>query len=214
MIEMLEVGNMKLYYSKGACSLAPHIVLQELGIPFETVSVDWSGKSGEELSKLNPMGAVPTLVLDDGQSLTEGAAIVQYLADLKPSAKLAPANGTPERYRLQEALNFIASELHKGFNPLFTLDLLSKDPAVQGAVATYAKADLGRKFDVVSQKLGDRTTLLPSGYSVADAYLFTVLTWTGFVGIDLKPWPTLTRFMDTMRARPAVQAAMKAEHII
>ncbi len=205
---------MKLYYSPGACSLSPHIVLQELGIPFEAVLVAWEGPTGEELKKLNPMGAVPVIVTDDGQALTEGAAIVQYLADLKPSAKLAPANGTFERVRLQETLNFIASEVHKGFGPLFAAAYISPDKGVQEAICANAKSELAKRFDILAKKLGGRTTLLPSGFSVADAYLFTVLNWTAYHKIDLSPWPELKRFMEATSARPAVQAALKAEKLI
>jgi glutathione S-transferase len=205
---------MKLYYSQGACSLAPHITLQELGIPFELKQVEFAGPSGAELTHYNPMGAVPTLILDDGSALTEGAAILQYLADQKPAAKLAPAAGTMERYRLQEWLNFIASEVHKGFGPIFGIADVSPDPAVQEQIRKAAIDGLHKRFDVITQKLGSRTTLLPSGYSVADAYLFTVLSWTTFLKIDISKWTALTQFMDSVRARPATQAALKAEKLI
>ena len=198
---------MKLYFSPGACSLSPHIVLHELGLPAETIKVDLRTKvidGGGDFRAINPKGYVPVLQLDDGSILTEGPAIVQYLADRKPEAHLAPANGTMERYRLQEWLNFISTELHKQFSPLF-------NPEASEALKEAQKARLSGRFDFIAQTLSKQDYLLPSGFSVADAYLFTVLTWAGFVGPDLASWPALQAFMARMQARPAVVATLAAE---
>ncbi len=198
---------MKLYFSPGACSFSPHVVLRELGLPFDLVKVDLRSKAtsdGRDFRAINPKGYVPTLELDDGRILTEGPAIVQYLADRKPEAGLAPANGSFERYQLQEWLNFISTEIHKQFSPLF-------NPDTPDAVKRQQIEKLGGRFTEVSAVLGTQDCLLAGGYSVADAYLYTVLAWTRFVGIDLAPWPVLVRYMQRMEARPAVQAAQAAE---
>ena len=198
---------MKLYFSPGACSLSPHIVLTELGLPVEKVKVDLRTKAmdgGGDFRTINPKGYVPVLQLDDGSILTEGPAIVQYLADRKPEAHLAPPNGTMERYRLQEWLNFISTELHKQFSPLF-------NPDSSETVKEAQKKRLAERFDFVAQTLAKQDHLLPSGFSVADAYLFTVLTWAGFVGLDLAPWPALPAYLSRVQARPAVAATLAAE---
>ena len=198
---------MKLYFSPGACSLSPHIVLTELGLPVKTVKVDLRTKAmdgGGDFLAINPKGYVPVLQLDDGSILTEGPAIVQYLADRKPEAGLAPANGTMERYRLQEWLNFISTELHKQFSPLF-------NPDSTEAVNEAQKKRLSQRFAFIAQTLGKQDYLLPSGFSVADAYLYTVLTWAGFVGPDLAAWPALQAYMARMQARPGVAATLAAE---
>ncbi len=198
---------MKLYFSPGACSLSPHIVLHELGLPVETVKVDLRSKvmaGGGDFRTVNPKGYVPVLQLDDGSILTEGPAIVQYLADLKPEAGLAPANGTLPRYRLQEWLNFISTELHKQFSPLF-------NPESTDAVKESQKARLGQRFDYLVETLGRQDYLLPSGFSVADAYLFTVLGWTAYVGPDLGRWPALQAYLARVQGRPAVAATLDAE---
>jgi len=198
---------MKLYFAPGACSFSPHIVLRELGLPFDLVQVDLRSKAtsdGRDFRAINPKGYVPTLELDDGRILTEGPAIVQYLADRKPEAGLAPANGTFERYQLQEWLNFISAELHKQFSPLF-------NPATPDSVRQQQIEKLGGRFTEISVVLGKQDYLLAGGFSVADAYLYTVLVWTRFVGVDLAPWPVLVRYMQRMEARPSVQAAQLAE---
>ena len=198
---------MKLYFSPGACSLSPHIVLHELGLPVETIAVDLRSKvmaGGGDFRAVNPKGYVPVLQLDDGAVLTEGPAIVQYLADRKPEAGLAPANGSFERYRLQEWLNFISTELHKQFSPLF-------NPDSSDAVKAAQRKRLAERFDFLAQTLGSQDWLLAGGYSVADAYLFTVLTWTAYVGFDLAPWPALQAYMARVQARPAVAATLAAE---
>jgi len=197
---------MKLYYTPGACSLSPHIVLREAGLAFDAESVDLASKktkSGADFRAVNPKGSVPALQLDNGEVLTEGAAIVQYLADRKPAAKLAPAAGTMERYRLQEWLNYIASEIHKGFSPLF-------NPKASDEWKQIVKGNLATRFDFLSNKLKGKDYLMGS-FSVADAYLFTVLGWAKELKIDLAKWPVLATYMERVAARPAVKAALEAE---
>ncbi len=197
---------MKLYFSSGACSLSPHIVLCEGGFTFATESVDLrTGKyGGGEFTKINPKGYVPALELDNGEILTEGSAIVQYLADKKPEAKLIPAVGTLERARCIEWLTFIATELHKGFSPLW-------NPATSPEMKAKVLDAVGKRIDWVNTQLKGRDYLLGSQFSVADAYLFTVMTWTDQLKIDLKNWPSVAGFMDRMKKRPKVMQAMKAE---
>jgi glutathione S-transferase len=198
---------MKLYYSPGACSLSPHIVLREAGYGFEIEKVDLGAKkteSGADYKAINPKGYVPALKLDDGRVLTEGPAIVQYLADAKPETKLAPANGTPERYRLQEWLNYITAELHKRIGSLFNPKM---PEAWQGEIRTQ----IGNQLDYLSKQLDGRSFLLGDSFSVADPYLFTILGWTKHVGIDLAKWPVLQAYVGRVAQRPAVQAALKAE---
>lgn len=202
---------MKLYYKAGACSLASHIVLREAGLEPDIEAVDLATHKtagGVDFYTINSKGYIPALLLDGGEVLTEGVAIMQYVADLYPAAGLAPAAGTLARARLYEALNFIATELHKGFSPLF-------NPALDDASKERSIANLKRRLDQVEGDLADgRAYLLGADFSVADAYLFTVLGWTGFVGIDLAGWPKLSAFRAKMAARPAVQAALKAEGLI
>lgn len=202
---------MKLYYAPGACSLSPHISLREAGVSFDLEKVDTSTRrteSGADYLSINPKGYVPALQLDGGEVLTEGAAVVQFIADSHPDAGLAPAGGTLERARLQEHLNFIASELHKAFTPLF-------DPSAPEAAKQAAPAAVARRLDHVERLLADgRAHLLGERYSVADAYLFTVASWTGPTGIGLDRWPRLASFVARVAARPAVQAAMRAEGLL
>ncbi len=202
---------MKLYFSPGACSLSPHIVLREGGFDAELEQVDLKTKktkSGADFTAVNPKGQVPTFVLDDGQTLTEGPAIVQYLADKKPDAKLAPANGTMERYRLQEWLNFITSELHKGFSPLF-------NPKVPDEYKKMAKEALAARFALLDKHFASNGQFLTGPqFTVADAYLFTVVNWTNFVGIDLGQWPNLKAYFGRVAERPKVQQAMKEEGLL
>lgn len=201
---------MKLYFSPGACSLSPHIVLREAGIPFELERVDLRSKQlkrGGDFNEINDKGMVPTLELDDGQRLTEGPAIVQYLADQKPESGLAPAAGTIERYRLMEWLNFISTELHKSYTPLFS-------PATPEEHKKNVKELLAKRFDLVSKRLEGKTWAMGDTFTAADAYLYTVLRWSPLVGVDLAPWPTLTAFMDRVAARPHVIEALKAERLI
>jgi glutathione S-transferase len=201
---------MKLYYSPGACSLSPHIVLRETGQSFDLVRVDLGTHrtaDGADYLKINPKGYVPTLQLDDGSVLTEGPAIVQYLADQAPAAKLAPAAGTMARYRLMEWLNFLTSEIHKGFSPLFNPKLSEETKAIM-------RETLANRFDYLSAALHDKPYLMGEDFTVADAYLFTILGWCGMVGVDLKKWPTLTAYRERIATRPAVRTAMQAEGLI
>jgi len=198
---------MKLYFTPGACSLSPHIVLREANLPFDLVQVDLRAKktkSGDDFAKINPKGYVPALQLDDGSLLTEGPAMVQYLADKAPNAKLAPANGTMERYRLQEQLNFISTELHKGFSPLFNPQLPeSFKPAVLDRVKGRLK--------MADASLAGKKYLNGDQFTVADAYLFTITGWGLMFGIDYADMPNIKAFRERVAARPAVQAALKAE---
>lgn len=199
---------MKLYYSPGACSLSPHIILREIGAPFEIERVDLATRkteSGADYAAINPKGYVPALKLDDGEVLTEGAAIVQYVADQAPQTGLAPAGGTLPRARMQEHLNFIASELHKAFGPLFSAN--SSDDAKDAA-----KVNVAHRFDHVEKSLSDgRSYLLGEAFSVADAYLFVVSNWAKPTGIGLEKWPRLAALVERVASRPAAQAAMRAE---
>jgi len=198
---------MKLYFSPDACSLSPHIVLRELGLKFDLIKVDTKSKrtvTGADFLTINPKGYVPVLELDDGQRLTEGPAIVQYLADLKPEKQLAPANGTWERTRLHETLNFITSELHKSFSPLFNAAMTEEAKAL-------FRDKLGQRFSQLEPTLAKQDYLLGQQFTVADAYLFTVARWSNFVGIDLTPWPSLRKFLARIEQRASVQAALQAE---
>lgn len=201
---------MKLYYSPGACSLASHIALCETGLPFEAVKVEGRGQKtagGEDYSKVTAKNYVPALRLDDGEVLTEGTAILPYVADLAPATGLAPAAGTRARYRLHEWLGYINSEVHKNFSPFFI-------PGITDEQKAAARAHLGKRFDFLQPALEGRDHLLGGGFTVADAYLFTVLGWCRLVGIDLGQWPTLQAYHKRIAHRPAVQAAMRAEGLI
>ncbi|UVM51852.1 glutathione transferase GstA [Pseudomonas sp. B21-015] len=198
---------MKLYYAPQACSLAPHIVLRELELPFEMVRVDNSTKktvTGDDFLAINPKGYVAALQLDNGDVLTEGPAILQYLADLRPEANLAPANGTFERVRLQEWLNFVSTEIHGGLGWLFNSQFPDE-------VKVLIKEKLFKRFAVLCQTLEGQGYLMAGGFSIADAYLFTVLRWTQLFGIDLNQWPALARFQARVDSRPSVKAALAAE---
>lgn len=198
---------MKLYYFPHACSLAPHIVLRELALPFELVRVDNQAKTtanGEDFLQINPKGYVAALQLDNGEVLTEATAILQYLADLKPTAGLAPANGSWARVRLQEWLNFIATEIHGGLAVFF-------NAAIQGEVRAMFQATLFKRLAILEQTLEGQEYLLGAQYSVADAYLFVVLRWAAFHDIDLGKWPALAAFQQRIGQRPAVIAALAAE---
>jgi glutathione S-transferase len=198
---------MKLYYSPGACSLSPHIVFREAGLPVELVKVDLKShrlEGGADYTKLNGKGYVPALELEDGTLLTEGPAIVQYLADRVPQSGLAPANGTIERYRLQEWLNFLTSEVHKSFSPLFKPDTVD-------AWKEAVRDSLARRLTYVEQRLGDRPYLTGETFTVADAYLFTLLNWCEWTNVDLGRWPALKAYHARVGARPKVQEALRAE---
>jgi glutathione S-transferase len=201
---------MKLYYSPAVCSLSPHIALLEAGLPFELVKVEYDTKKlpdGGNYRRLNPLGYVPMLELDNGERLLEGPAIVQYIADLKPSSRLAPPAGSFERVRLQEWLGFINSELHKAYSSLF-------DKSYPADLHERIRGKLGERLDRAAKTLSAQPWLLGQAFTVADGYLFTVLEWSRYTGIDLARWPALHAFAERTRARPAVRAAMRAEGLL
>ena len=201
---------MKLYYAPAACSQAPHIVAREAGLDLELARVNFPDKvtdGGEKLTDVNPKGAVPTLRLDDGELLTENAVILQYLADRAPGSELAlPAAGI-ERYRLLEWLNFIATELHKGFGPLW-------NPATPDSFREATREALGRKFDYLQEKIGEGPWILGDRFSILDAYAFAVLNWTKIHAIDIARWPGLAAYLERVAARPAVRETLRAEGLI
>jgi len=198
---------MKLFYSPGSCAMSPHIVLSEAGADYTLNRVDLATKTtedGRQLKAINPQDAVPVLQLDGGETLTEGAAIVQYIADQMPQAGLLPPAGTLARARVQQWLNYIATEMHKAHVPLFKADYpqVTKDMAI---------ANVKRAYDFVSAALADRPYLTGDAFTVADAYLFTIINWHNFIGLDLAPWPVLVAYQARVAARPAVQKAMREE---
>ena len=206
----MKADPMKLYFSPGACSLSPHIVLLETGLTFTTERVDLGSKltaSGGDYNVINPKGSVPALQLDDGQILTEGPAIVQYLADLVPDKQLAPAAGSMARYRLIEALNFISTELHKTFGILF-------NPKMPAGAKDVARELLAKRIGLVARQLDSADYLCGQQFSVADAYLFTVLGWAAHINLDLGPWPSIGTYLGRIAARPAVHQAMLDEGLI
>lgn len=201
---------MKLYYSPGACSLSPHIALHEAGIACEAVMTSTKShklQDGSDFYAINPLGYVPVLELDDGTRLREGPAIVQYIADQAPLKNLAPANGTLARYRLQEWLTFIGTEMHKGFSPLF-------NPNMPEEAKTIAKDKLAARYKWLDEQLAGKEWLSGEHFSVADGYLFTVTNWSKPTGVDLSAYPNVQAWHARVAARPAVQAAMKAEGLI
>ena len=201
---------MKLYYSPGACSLAPHIVLQELGLPYTALKVDTKARTfegGGDYSKINSKGYVPVIELEDGQVLSEAAVILQYLADRKPESGFAPAAGTMQRYRFQEWLNFIATEIHKGFNPLWKPDSTEDEKE-------RTRARLGVRFDWLAAQMQGRDFVAGPQFTAADAYLFTVLNWAQWTGIDLAKWPVLKDYVARIAARPKVREALKVEGLL
>jgi len=201
---------MKLFYSPASCAMSPHIVLSEAGARYTLERVDLATKttqSGAPLSAINPQDAVPVLLLEDGETLTEGAAIVQFVADQHPEAGLLPPAGTLARARVQQWLNYIATEMHKAHVPLFKADY--PQPAKDIAVANIKRA-----YDFVSGALAGRSYLASDTFTVADAYLFTIVNWHNFIGIELAPWPELVAYQARIAARPAVQKAMAEEGLL
>ncbi|TAM40788.1 MAG: glutathione transferase GstA [Burkholderiaceae bacterium] len=201
---------MKLYYSPGACSLSPHIALEEAGLPYEAVAAPTKTHQladGTDYYTINPLGYVPLLQLDDGTKLREGPVIVQYIADQAPAKKLAPANGTPARYQMQSWLNFVGTELHKGFSPLF-------NPATPAEYKTTVIERLLSRLKWVDGELAGKQYLMGDAFSVADAYMFTITNWAAPMKLDLSTLPNLTAYRERVAARPAVQQAMKAEGLL
>lgn len=200
---------MKLYYTPGTCSLAPHIMLREAGLDFEPVKTDIRAKKlpdGSDYFAINPKGAVPALQLDDGDVLTENATVLQYIADMAPEARLIPANGAA-RYHVLEWLTYVSSEIHKSYGMLW-------NPASSDEAKQTARDLVGKKFDLVQSQLGDKLYLTGDSFTPADAYLFVMLNWTKMHGIDLARWPSLMALQARIAERPAVQAAMRAEGLI
>ncbi|MDO8520203.1 MAG: glutathione transferase GstA [Deltaproteobacteria bacterium] len=197
---------LKLYFSPGACSLAPHLILREIKLPFELVRVDLKTKTaaGGDYLKINPKGSVPAIHLENGEVLTENAVVLQYLADLKPEAGLIPRAGTWERYRCQEWLNYIATELHKAFGPLFK-------PNTPAEFKPIVLENLSQRFGFLNAHLGKNDYMMGKVYTVADAYLFAVARWSQPLKIDLTPWPAVVKFMERVKARPATTEAFQAE---
>jgi len=198
---------MKLYYRPGTCSMAPHIILYEAGYAFEADKVDKATQrtaSGEDFSQVNPKGYVPALRLDNGEVLTEGVVILQYLADQKPETALAPRAGTMERYRLMEWLNYVATEIHKTFSPLFR-------PTITPELREAQISLLAKRLELVERQLGDKSYLMGETFTIVDAYLLTVLNWCQSLKIDLSPWPKIRDYLTRIDNRPSVQAAKKAE---
>jgi len=201
---------MKLYHSPGSCSLASHIVLEELGVPYEAIRVNLKDKTvadGSDYNTVNPKGYVPTLVLDDGQVLTENAALLAYLGELDPPKKLMPAAGTLENFRVREWLAYINSEVHKSFGPLFR-------PATPEATIKTQHELIARRLAYIEPVLGQHSYLTGPTFCVADAYLFVILSWFGRLKMDLAAYPNLKGFFDRMKARPAVLKAMRDEGLI
>jgi glutathione S-transferase len=201
---------MKLYYSPGACSLSPHIVLLEAGAKFDLAKVEFPSKKtsdGEDLLTVNPKGAVPTLRLDDGDVLTEGAVIVQYIADQAGNTTLAPAPGTKERLKVQEWLNYIASELHKSFSPLFK-------PTTPDSYKAIVKANLDKQFAYLDKTLAGKDYLTGKNFTVADAYLFTIMNWRHLHKMDISAYKNLATYLDRIGARPKVKEAMQSEGLL
>jgi len=200
---------MKLYYSPGACSLAPHIAMRELGIPVDLKKVDLKAKQyeGGDYKQVNGKGYVPAIQMDDGTVLTEAPVILQYLADQKPEAGLAPKPGDPARYKLQEALNFITSEMHKGMGNFF-------NPALTEEWRKAVTDRLGLRLDWLSTQLKGKQYLMGDKFTVADAYLFTILNWAAPSKFDLSKWPVIVEYHKRVAARPKVQEALKAEGLV
>ena len=198
---------MKLYFSPGACALHPQIALREAGLDFQLVRVDLRAhklSDGTDFFSINPKGYVPVLEFDDGSRLTEGAVIDQWVADQRPQSHLAPAAGTLGRVRVQEWLHFIGTEIHKTFSPLFGTSLNDEQKEQH-------RKRIGGRFDIIEKELASKPYLTGDTFTVADGYLFNMLRWTAFTGIDLNHWPHLKAFHDRVEARPAVKAALEAE---
>jgi len=201
---------MKLYYSRGACSQVSHIILHEAGLPHDSAKVDLKAKTledGSDYLRINPKGAVPALELDDGQVLTENAVILQYIADQAGAFELLPQPGDLQRYRVLEWVNFVATELHKSFGPLF-------NPAAGEEAKQLARDTIAKKLDFVEQQMGDKPYLLGDQFTLPDAYLFVMLRWTAGQGIDLNHWPKLAAFRERLSKRESVREVLAFEGLL
>jgi glutathione S-transferase len=208
---------MKLYYSPGACSMASHILLHETGAKHQSDNVDMKTKktaSGEDFNQVNPKSQVPTLKTNDGQILTESAVVLQYISEQHPEKNLLPKWGTWERFKANEWLNYVATEIHKGMGILFAVDRMVAHPQGKEELRKSSVEAMGKKFDYLSKHLKENQFMLGQQFSAVDAYLFTILNWHGFLKVDMTKWPTLMGYMEKVKSRPSVQAAMKAEGLI
>lgn len=207
---------MKLFYKAGACALAPHIVMAELNMAYELESVDLATKTcvSGDFRKINPKGSVPALLMDNGEVLTEASVICQYLAEQSIDSTLMPKAGTIDRYRTLEWMNFIATEVHKGFGPLFGLDRLIKNTEGKAEFTASVLENLKTKLGLVSERLGTQKYLLGDTFTIADAYLFTCLGWGKFVGVDVSAWTNLSDYQKRISERPGVLRALKEEGLI
>ena len=204
---------MKLYYAEGACSMASHIAMNEAGLKYEPVklSFDKGDLNTPQFLRLNPVGAIPVLELDNGKVLTEGTAIMQYLAAQNPKANLTPAVGSFEHFEFLKWMNFIATELHKGFSPLFMVEYISKNADAQKDITTFTKAALDEKFEVLDHHFAKNQYLCGSQYSVADGYLFTIMSWAPWTKVDYSKHKYLAAFVARIGERPAVLKTIKIE---
>ncbi len=205
---------MKLYFSPGACSLNPHIVLNEVGAPYEMERVDLKTKKtqkGDDFLKINPKGQVPTFQTEDGKILTEGAVIVQYIADKYPEKNMMPKWGTWERYKANEWLNYVATEIHKNMGTMFAVDRMITNKEGNEEFKNSMREGLGKKFDYLSSHLSNNAFLMGTQFCAADAYLYTVLSWHAYLKLDMTKWPKLMGYMEQIQSRPAVRATLKAE---
>lgn len=204
---------MKFYYSPGACSMATHITLLELGIPFEAIKLNKENKQPDFL-KMNPKGYVPMIVTDKGEPLTEGVVIMQYLADQKPEKNYLPQLGTWERYKAMEMLNYLATEVHKGFTPMWSADRWVTQPEGNMQLKTALTENLAKKFDYLSEQLKGKEFLFGNTFTACDAYAFTTVSWSRVLKMDMTKWPALLGYVEKISTRPTVQAAMKAEGLV
>lgn len=208
---------MKLYFSPGSCALASHIALAETGVPYQVEQVNLKDKtctSGNYLT-INAKGSVPCLRMENNEILTEGAVILQYIADLKPETNLMPKFGTTERYRAQEWLNYIATELHQGYSPFFYAEgIFGNNAEAMNTYKTAMTANLTKKFNYISEKLGKNDFAFGKNFSVVDAYLFTCLSWSKYINFDMNKWPNITAYVDRVYKRPSVQKAMSEQGIL
>ena len=208
---------MKIYYSPAACSMATHIMLEEAGLKYQAIKVDLREKkteTGADFFKVNPKGQVPVLETDDGQILTEGAVLLQFVADQSPEKNLLPKLGTWERYKANEWLNYVATEIHKGMVSFFTIDSMVANKEGNAEFRTAATANLSKKLDFLSEHFKNNQFLLGNQFSAADSYLFTILNWHGWLKFDLTKWPAIMSYMERIKSRPSVQKVMKAEGLI
>lgn len=207
---------MKLYFSPAACSLAPHIVMHELGLNFETSKVSFKDKtcSDGDFTKINPKGYVPALKLDNNEVLTEAVVILKYLADQKVEANLVPKAGTQDMYRCMEWMNYITTEVHKSYTQLFNVTRISPSLETQSEIKSYFKNDLYKKFDFINEKLANKDFIMGSQFTIADAYLFSVLSWNKYQDIDYSKWSNIGTYLTRVYKRDAVQKAMATEGLL